>query len=111
MFLIPIRNRATGEEKNFFGLRAIAEFLLERDDFTDWTGWEFAGALPELAPVVAKAEGIEPATKPIEPEAAESAPTEPAAELVAESVEPAAEAPSAPTADHGDTEPPADEPA
>jgi hypothetical protein len=54
MFQIPIRNKVTGEEKSFFGLEEIAKFMLDRDDAADWTGWEFAGTLPEIAPVLEK---------------------------------------------------------
>lgn len=85
MFLIPIRNKDTGEEKNFFGPQDIADFLATRDDAAAWTGWEFLGALP-----VATVAQVEAAPEP-EPE--------PQAEPVAETpIEPAPEVPPEPVA-------------
>jgi hypothetical protein len=72
MFLIPIRNKDTGEEKNFFGPQEIADFLAGREDAQAWTGWEFIGTLPAPTP-----QGEESATDaPATTEQSETAPAE-----------------------------------
>ena len=45
-FLLPIRNTATGEERNFSDKQQIANFLASCADPQQWEGWAHLGNLP-----------------------------------------------------------------
>lgn len=88
-FLIPLRNAATGEERNFHNKQEVADFLASREDDADWEGHTCLGKLPEPTP--AGEDPVEPV--PVEtPEQAEALKVEAqASEQVEREAKPTAE--------------------